>query len=188
MLPSEQCNPIPGQERTVYCGDAVRSRPGPLLAAAPRLLIVGGLALGALLLAGAQPGLAQSADVGALKADIQALCAGDQGECWDIHDLFFQDPRKLGRRDLRAHAEGLGLDMASFEECLEGGNYTARVQKDLADGVKAGVRGTPSFFLGRTDPEDSTKIRATKSFYGAQPYIVFKQTIDELVAEAAKGS
>ncbi len=50
------------------------------------------------------------------------------------------------------------------------------------------MRGTPTFFLGLTDPEDATKIRATKALRGAQPYAVFKQTIEALLAESAKGS
>ena len=94
----------------------------------------------------------------------------------------------LAPADLKAHAETLGLDVAGFSECLDGGKYAERVQKDLADGTKAGVRGTPTFFLGLTDPADPAKIRATKALRGAQPYALFKQAIDELVAEAAKGS
>ncbi len=50
------------------------------------------------------------------------------------------------------------------------------------------MRGTPTFFLGLTDPADPTEIRATKVLRGAQPYALFKQAIDELAAEAAKGS
>ena len=56
------------------------------------------------------------------------------------------------------------------------------------DGAKAGVRGTPSFFLGLTDPDDPAKIRVTKMLRGAQPYAAFKQAIDQLIAKAAKDS
>ena len=124
----------------------------------------------------------------ALKAAEAALCAGDQDKYWAMIELFFQDQRRLAPEDLKAHAEGLGLDVASFSECLDGGKHAQRVQKDLADGVKAGVRGTPTFFLGLTDPADATKIRATKALRGAQSYAAFKQAIDELLAEAEKGS
>ncbi len=130
----------------------------------------------------------QSIHPKALKAAEAALCAGDQGKYWEIHDVFFADQRKLAPEDLKAHAEGLGLDVASFNECLDGDKYAQRVQKDLADGVKAGVRGTPSFFAGLTDPADPTKIRAIKYLNGAQPYVVFKAAIDALIAQAAKGS
>ncbi len=130
----------------------------------------------------------QSIHPKALKAAEAALCAGDQGRYWDMHEAFFADQRKLAPEDLKAHAEGLGLDVAGFSECLDGGRYAERVQKDLADGIKAGVRGTPTFFLGLSDPEDPTRIRATKALRGAQPYAVFKQTIEALLAESAKGS
>ena len=45
----------------------------------------------------------------------------------------------------------------------------------------AGVRGTPSFFLGATDPANPSKIKATKFIRGAQGYAVFKKAIDELL-------
>ena len=124
----------------------------------------------------------------ATKAAEAALCAGDQGRYFAMNQAFFADQRKLAPADLKAHAEGLGLDVAGFSECLDGGKYAQRVQKDLADGIKAGVRGTPTFFLGLTDPADATKIRATKALRGAQSYAAFKQAIDELLAEAEKGS
>jgi protein-disulfide isomerase len=130
----------------------------------------------------------QSIHPKAFKAAEAALCAGDQGRYWDMHEAFFADQRKLAPADLKAHAEALGLDVVGFSACLDGGKYAERVRKDLADGVRAGVRGTPSFFLGLTDPADPTKIKAIKSLHGAQPYPVFKQAIDALIAQAAKGS
>ena len=130
----------------------------------------------------------ESIDPTAFKAAEAALCAGDQGKYWDTGALFFQNQRKLAPKDLKAYAESLGLDTVGFGECLDGGKYTQRVRDDLRDGTAAGVRGTPSFFLGLTDPDDPSKIKATKFLRGAQPYPVFKQAIDALIAQAAKGS
>ncbi len=124
----------------------------------------------------------------ATKAAEAALCAGDQGKYWDMSKAFFANQRKLAPEDLKAHAEGFGLDMASFSECLDGGKYAERLRKDFKDGATVGVRGTPTFFLGLTDPADPTKIRATKTLRGAQSYAAFKRAIDELIAQAAKGS
>ena len=124
----------------------------------------------------------------AFKAAEAALCAGDQGSYWDMNALFFRNQKRLRPEDLVRHAETLGLDMAGFRDCLDGGKYTQRVRDDLRDGTAAGVRGTPSFFLGLTDPDDPSKIKATKFLRGAQPYLVFKQAIDALIAQAAKGS
>ena len=120
----------------------------------------------------------------ATKAAEAALCAGDQGKYWDMNNVFFANQRKLKVADLKAHAEGLGLDVARFNECLDGKKYAKRVQSDLQAGIKAGVRGTPSFFLGLTDPADQTKFKATKMLRGAQPYSAFKQAIDQLIAQS----
>ena len=124
----------------------------------------------------------------AFKAAEAALCAGDQGQYWEIGARFFENQRKLQPSDLLEHAEALGLDMASFKECVESGKYAPRVREDLRAGQAAGVTGTPSFFLGVTDPDSPDELKVTKMIRGAQPYATFQQTIEELIAEAGKGS
>ncbi len=122
------------------------------------------------------------------KASEAALCAGDQGKYWDINQVLFANQRKLAVPELKTYAKDLGLDMARFDECLDGAKYAKRVARDLADGANAGVRGTPSFFLGVSDPNDPDKFRATRMLSGAQPYGAFKQAIDQLIAESEKRS
>lgn len=121
----------------------------------------------------------------ALKASEAALCAGDQGQYWAMHDRIFEDQKRVGPEDLMAHAEALDLDMTGFGECFDGNKYAQKVQDDLQDGARAGVRGTPSFFVGIAEPEAPTKIRATKFISGAQPYEAFKEAIDELLQKAS---
>jgi len=123
----------------------------------------------------------------ATKASEAALCAGDQGKYWEVHDRIFVDQRKLSDEDLQAHAEAESLDGTQFKDCLSSGNYTAQVKLDAAEGAKAGVRGTPSFFLGLTDPSNSDKIRATQYIRGAQAFPSFKSAIDKMLS-ADKGS
>jgi protein-disulfide isomerase len=122
------------------------------------------------------------------KASEAALCAGDQGKYWEINEVLFANQRKLSIAELKTYADDLGLDMARFNECLDGAKYTERVAADLKDGANAGVRGTPSFFLGVSDPDDPGKFRATRMLRGAQPYAAFKQAIDQLIAESEKRS
>ncbi len=124
----------------------------------------------------------------AFKAAEAALCAGDQDKYWDMADLFFRNQRQLGPERLMAHAERLSLDMASFKECFGSEKYAGRVRQDTSDGKAAGVRGTPSFFLGLTDPDDPSKFTATTMLRGAQSYAAFKKAIDGLLAESAKGN
>jgi len=58
----------------------------------------------------------------------------------------------------------------------------AKVRKDLAEAQKAGVNGTPTFFVGLTDPK-SSEIKAVRKIVGAQNYAAFKAAIDSLLAE-----
>ena len=124
----------------------------------------------------------------ATKASEAALCAGDQGKYWEVHDRIFRDQRKLSDEDLQAHAEAEGLAGTEFKDCLSSGKYTKRVQTDAAEGAKAGVRGTPSFFLGLTDPSTADKIRATEYIRGAQAFPSFKKAIDKLLSGDKAGS
>ncbi len=117
----------------------------------------------------------------ALKAAEAAHCAGEQGKYWEMHDRLFANQRALGAAQLSLYAQALGLDPQPFGQCLGSGKYAAEIRKDLEDGQKAGVRGTPTFFLGLTDAKDS-QIRAVKMIVGAQPYARFKQAIETLLA------
>ena len=117
----------------------------------------------------------------AFKAAEATHCAGEQGKYWEIHDRLFADQKALALKDLPPHAQTLGLDVPKFQQCLESGRHAAKVRKDLADGQKAGVTGTPSFFLGLTEPNDS-QVKVQKSLKGAQPYAAFKEAIDSLLS------
>ena len=110
-----------------------------------------------------------------------AHCAGEQGRYWEMHDRIFEDQR-TDAKDLVASARVLGLDGLRFERCLAGGVHAAKVAQGIADGEKARVRGTPTFFLAFTEP-DSGPIRPQRLVVGAQPYTVFKQLIDGLLAD-----
>jgi protein-disulfide isomerase len=83
----------------------------------------------------------------AAKAAEAATCANDQGKFWEMHERMFQNQGKLGVDDLKAYAASLGIDKAAFDQCLDSGKYTEEWKKDLADGTKYGVNGTPAFFI-----------------------------------------
>jgi predicted DsbA family dithiol-disulfide isomerase len=79
----------------------------------------------------------------------------------------------------------VGLNVAKFEGCLSAGKYDEAIRKDAAEGAKAGVTGTPAFFLAYTDP-NSSKVKTEVRLSGAQPYAAFKAQIDKLLAEKPK--
>ena len=81
-----------------------------------------------------------------------SMCAADQGRFWDYHDILFANwnGENLGAfRDKRliAFAEALNLDMGKFSTCFNQGDHEEEINKDLADGNRAGVSGTPSVFV-----------------------------------------
>ena len=118
----------------------------------------------------------------AFKAHEAANCAGEQGKYWEMHDRLFANQNLLALKELPQHAKVLGLDGEKFQRCLDNGKQASKVRSDLADGQKAGVQGTPTFFLGLTEPNDAN-IKAAKIIRGAQPYAAFKTAIDGLLAD-----
>lgn len=95
-----------------------------------------------------------------------AVCADEQGRYWDLHDMLFAHQEELTKRDLAGYARELGLDMDGYATCLRAPATQARVERDLADGRRYGVTGTPAFFING------------RLISGAQPYAAFKAQLD----------
>jgi protein-disulfide isomerase len=95
-----------------------------------------------------------------------AVCAHEQGRYWQLHDLLFARQEALGSRNLAGYVREAGLDMSRYSTCLRSAATRARVERDLEDGRRYGVTGTPTFFI------DGRVIR------GAQPYAQFKAQLD----------
>ena len=118
----------------------------------------------------------------AAKAAEAAECAGDQGLFWEMHDLLFANHEKLEPENLNHYAEQIGLFMPDFTFCMESGKNASEVAGDLRDGKAAGVKSTPSFFIGVTGQDD--KITGTY-IKGAKPFDAFKGVIEQALQEAA---
>jgi protein-disulfide isomerase len=116
----------------------------------------------------------------AVKAAEAAKFAGAQGRYWGMHDRLFSNPQALDLENLSGHAKALGLDVAKFDECLDTLRYASKIRQSFAEGLQAGVRGTPTFFLGQTAPDGSVKAR--RVMRGAQRYPVFKEAIEAMLS------
>lgn len=117
----------------------------------------------------------------AVKAAEAPHCAGEGGRYWEMHERLFANPKALAPDDLVAHAQALGLDSQAFKRCLDSGKHASRVSEARAEGERAGVRGTPSFFLGFTEPNSGT-ITAVAALRGAVPFVRFEEAIEKLLA------
>ncbi len=82
------------------------------------------------------------------RAAVAALAAGRQGRFWEMHDFLFQLQRQpLDEEILRARARELGLDVERFSADLRRDELVERVQADLAEARRLGLRGTPASFV-----------------------------------------
>ncbi|MBI5038749.1 MAG: DsbA family protein [Nitrospirae bacterium] len=118
------------------------------------------------------------------KASEAANCAGEQGKYWEMHDKLFANQNALMVDKLKQYAAEIGLDSGPFDAGLDSGKYAEERNRDIEDGKKAGVSGTPSFFIGKS--QGKGKEITGKRIVGARPYESFKQVIDQLLADQGK--
>lgn len=116
----------------------------------------------------------------AIPAAVAANCAGDQDKYWLLNDFLFDNPRKLDTEQVLEAAKDMDLDYARFEACLKDNNHEAEVKKDMSEGSKYGVRGTPSVFLGKSGDDKEFKGIYLRGF---RPYEFYKAEIDKLLAQ-----
>ena len=108
-----------------------------------------------------------------------SYCAEDQKMYWKYHDILYTSQESkidggwANSERLKAFAFNLGLDMELFESCLDSGKYSKRVQYNMQQARDNGIRGTPGFII--VGPEGQQQIS------GAQPFSVFKQTLDTVL-------
>jgi protein-disulfide isomerase len=93
-----------------------------------------------------------------------ALCAGDQGKYWTMHDWLF------GNQSLTENSGAFtidrliqigqmaGLNMTTFKPCVQNGKYESQIATEQTQ-VPSDAGGTPAFFIGGTQvngPIDSS--------------------------------
>ena len=83
----------------------------------------------------------------AMEAAIAALAAEKQGKFWEFHDLLFKDYNRLNEQKVKEIAQQLNLDMEKFEKDRKDPGIRTLINRDLAEGNRAGVGGTPTIFI-----------------------------------------
>ncbi len=76
-----------------------------------------------------------------------ARCADEQERFWDYYYILFENQDKTKDEDLINHAEDLNLNVSQFTSCLESEKYKDIIERDYTNGEKAGIYGTPTFFV-----------------------------------------
>jgi len=106
----------------------------------------------------------------AQKAAEASRCAAEQGKYWEYHDRMFSNQSTLAPDNLKKFAADLQMDTAQFDSCLDSSKYAPAVAKDVAEGNRVGVTGTPAFFVNG------------RFLSGAQPFNAFQEAIEDALA------
>ena len=114
-----------------------------------------------------------------------SYCAADQGKYWQYHDELYNNSRGentgwVTENSLKQFATRIGIqNLTEFSGCLE--NHTHRdlveANTQLASGI--GLRSTPSFVIISNET-------VPIAIEGAQPFPVFKQAIDDVLANVSR--
>lgn len=112
-----------------------------------------------------------------------ARCAGDQGAYWPYHDTLYQNQMAWSTQadpvgDLVGYAADLGLDRATFSECLRSDQHAQVVSANLLLGLQLGVQSTPTVMV---DAGSGRAIRVANWSTQLRP------TLEEALAEAQGG-
>src|SRR5687768_1320099 len=83
----------------------------------------------------------------ARKAAEAAEAAREQGKYWEYVSVLFRNQSALGIDKLIQYATELGLDRARFDASLDSGKFADKVQRDVLDGRRLGVNGTPTLYI-----------------------------------------
>jgi protein-disulfide isomerase len=113
-----------------------------------------------------------------MDAAMAARCADEQGQFWPYHDALQHNDANLSTEGLETTARDLGLDLESFDSCLEDRKYEQAVLADQKMGMKSGVNGTPCLFIGGSQSVPDTIVDSLE-LNRAQPAAALESAIDD---------
>jgi protein-disulfide isomerase len=99
------------------------------------------------------------------EAAIGGECAARQGKFWEYADYVFANQDRLPDGIVADAASEIGLDEASYAQCLENRETASEVAADQAEAARIGVGGTPYFLVNGNE------------VMGAQPVGVFNEVL-----------
>ena len=115
----------------------------------------------------------------ATQAAVASRCAFAQGKGWAFHDLLFRQTGDLVPADFVKYATQAGADPIAFQACVNGNAYAEDIRQDQADGLRAGVDGTPTYFF------NGVRIQGVNK---SDPQAFFSYLIDRFLKDASTSS
>ena len=115
------------------------------------------------------------------EAAIAAECAREQDKFLELHLLLYIRQKAQTSSDLKNYAREIKVrSPEKFDKCLDSEKFRGLVEQDIKDGSKLGITGTPGFLIGAFNPKTG-EIKG-EVLSGAQPYNVFKKTLDKYLS------
>ncbi len=109
--------------------------------------------------------------VNAISSATAAFAAGEQGKFFEMHDILFTKQEEWSKsknvsENYINYAVMIGLDIEKFKNDLESEEIKSKVIDLYQEGVKAGIKGTPSFFINgeKIEQKGTTGEEIVKSF------------------------
>ena len=107
-------------------------------------------------------------------------CAREQGKFWELQKLLYASG-SVSRAKLHQYAKKAGVrNIDQFKTCLKERKYKDRVLDDLKEGMKLGIRGTPTFILGTYDTD--TRVVHGELLSGAVSEEKFKEVFEKYLS------
>lgn len=108
-------------------------------------------------------------------AAVAARCALKQGKYWQMYSTLFENQNALSDSDFVTYANKIKLDKSKWQACVDKPEAElAFIDKNMQSGIRAGVTGTPAFFING------------RRLSGAVPFESFRKIIDEELAKTKK--
>ena len=83
----------------------------------------------------------------AVKAAAAALAAAREDKFWEFHDKLFENYNRLNDQKILEIAGQLGLNETELKNQQQNPDITERIRQDYEEGIRVGVRGTPTVFI-----------------------------------------
>ena len=113
-----------------------------------------------------------------------AVAAQKQEKFWPMHDALFAHHEDLSEQNVLTIAKELGLDLQRFQADLKSPALQQIVQRDIADGDRLGVPGTPTIFIDGQRLNGALTLEVLKPIIDAE----LKKPGTETKAASAAGS
>jgi protein-disulfide isomerase len=105
-----------------------------------------------------------------------AMCAGEQGKFWEMHDALFATQDKWEQMPsptpvFDSLAKASGVDLSRWRQCVTSGKMKPLISADRERAAHAGANATPSFMIGN------------KIYVGAQPIGALRDAVDSAMTK-----